>query len=48
MTRVYRSGFLTKIALYMLVLGWLGPAVGVVGLLDYWVNFRKMVRKKIK
>ncbi len=48
MTRVYRTGFFTKIALYMLILGWLGPAVSVVGLLDYWVNFRKMVRKKIK
>lgn len=48
MTRIYRTGFFTKIAVYMLVLGWLGPAVSVVGLLDYWVNFRKMVRKKIK
>lgn len=48
MTRIYRTGFFTKIALYMLVLGWLGPAISVVGLLDYWVNFRKMVRKKIK
>lgn len=48
MTRIYRTGFFTKIALYMLLLGWLGPAISVVGLLDYWVNFRKMVRKKIK
>ncbi len=48
MTRVFRTGFFTKIALYLLILGWLGPAISFVGLLDYWVNFRKMVRKKIK
>lgn len=48
MTRIYRIGLFSKIAVYILILGWLGPAVSAVGLLDYWVNFRKMVRKKIK
>lgn len=48
LNRFYRVGRFTKIAVYMLIFGWLGPAVSIVGLLDYWVDFRKMVRKKLK
>lgn len=48
MSRVYRWGLFTKIALYFLVIAWLGPAVAFLGLVDYWFDFRKMVRKKLK
>lgn len=48
MIRAYRIGPFTKIAIYMLILGWLGPAIGIVGFLDYWINFRKSVRNKLK
>lgn len=48
MTRAYRVGPFTKFAIYMLIFGWLIPAISLVGFLDYWVNFRKNVRKKLK
>ncbi len=48
MTRAYRVGFFTKTAIYLLILGWMGPAMSVVGFLDYWMNFRKSMRKKLK
>lgn len=48
LNRFYRVGRFTKIAVYIFIFGWLGPAVSIIGLLDYWVDFRKMVRKKLK
>lgn len=48
LNRFYRVGRFTKMAVYLLVFGWMGPGVCLVGLLDYWVDFRKKVRKKIK
>lgn len=48
MSRIYRWGIFTKIAIYFLVVAWLGPAIAFLGLVDYWFDFRKMVRKKIK
>lgn len=47
-TRINRWGFFTKIALYLVIFTWLGPLVAFMGIIDYWLNFRKMVRKKLK
>jgi len=47
LSRFYRIGLFTKTILYFLILTWIGPAVGMMGLLDYWLNFRNVLRKKI-
>ncbi len=47
LSRFYRVGLFTKTILYFLILTWIGPAVGLMGLLDYWFNFRTVLRKKI-
>lgn len=48
MTRAFRMGSITKMILYVLVILQLTPAVVLIGLVDYWVDFRKRLRKKIK
>lgn len=47
LSRFYRMGLFTKTIVYFLILTWIGPAVGLMGLLDYWFNFRNLLRKKI-
>lgn len=47
-SRFYRLGFTTKLLSYFLILIWLAPAVCLIGLIDYWADFRKMLRKKLK
>lgn len=47
-TRVYRVGTFTKAAIYMIVFAWLGPVVSLIGLTDYWIDYRKILRKKLK
>lgn len=46
--RVYRWGPFTKFSIYFLVLFWMGPFVSLLGFADYWLDFRKSVRKKLK
>ncbi len=48
MTRAFRLGTISKTILYILVVLQLIPAVVLVGLVDYWVDFRKRLRTKIK
>ncbi len=47
LTRFYRVGMFNKSLIYVLIFVWLAPAIGLVGLLDYWVDFRKMLRKNL-
>ena len=48
MTRAFRLGSISKTILYVLVILQLTPAVVLIGLVDYWVDFRKRLRTKIK
>ncbi len=48
MTRAFRLGPVSRMILYVLVILQLTPAVILIGLIDYWVDFRKRLRKKIK
>ncbi len=47
LTRFYRVGLFNKSLTYLLIFIWLAPAVGFIGLIDYWADFRKMVRKNL-
>jgi hypothetical protein len=46
-TRFYRVGIFNKSLTYVLIFVWLAPAIGFIGLIDFWADFRKMVRKKV-
>lgn len=46
--RAFRVGSFTKTILYIVILIQLTPAIMLLGLIDYWVDFRKRARKKIK
>lgn len=46
--RFYRFGSISKLLTYLLILFQLAPLMIIVGLVDYWADFRKMVRKKVK
>lgn len=46
-TRFYRVGTFNKSLTYVLIFVWLAPAIGFMGLIDFWADFRKMVRKKV-
>ena len=48
LTRAFRFGAVSKAILYILVVLQLAPAVVLIGLLDYWVDFRKRLRKKLQ
>gem|GEM_PF-6354450 len=48
MLRFYRLGVFARTITYLLIILQLAPFVMVVGFVDYWVDFRKLVRKKIK
>jgi hypothetical protein len=47
-TRFYRVGTFNKSLTYVLIFVWLAPAIGFIGLIDFWADFRKMVRKSPK
>lgn len=47
-TRFYRVGTFNKSLTYVLIFVWLAPAIGFMGLIDFWADFRKMVRKSLK
>jgi hypothetical protein len=47
LTRFYRVGLFNKSLTYLLIFIWLAPAIGFIGLVDYWADFRKMVRKNL-
>lgn len=47
-TRIFRLGRLTKVLLYLLIITWALPIVTILGFADYWVDFRRHMRKKIK
>lgn len=47
-TRFYRVGTFNKSLTYVLIFVWLAPAIGFLGLIDFWADFRKMVRKSLK
>jgi hypothetical protein len=46
--RFLRFGTISKTLTYMLVFLQLAPFVVLVGLIDYWADFRKLVRRKAK
>lgn len=48
LTRAFRVGSFSKTILYFVIFLQLAPALILFGLIDYWVDFRKRVRKKIK
>lgn len=48
MIRFYRFGLFTRTMTYLLIILQLAPLVVLVGFVDYWADFRKRVRKKIK
>lgn len=47
-TRLYRFGRFSKVLLYMLIFTSVLPLVSFVGIIDYWVDFRRIMRKNIK
>ncbi|AZZ35276.1 hypothetical protein CIK05_00145 [Bdellovibrio sp. qaytius] len=47
-TRIFRFGRVTKLLLYLLIITWALPVVTILGFADYWVDFRRHMRKKIK
>ncbi len=48
MVRFYRLGLFMRTLTYLLIVLQLAPIVVFVGFVDYWADFRKLVRKKIK
>lgn len=48
MMRFYRFGLFTRTMTYLLIILQLAPLVVLVGLVDYWADFRRLVRKKLK
>lgn len=48
MLRVFRFGPFMRMITYILIVIQLAPLVVFVGFVDYWVDFRTLVRKKIK
>lgn len=43
--RSFKAGALLRAAIYLLLVGQLFPMVSAIGLIDYWVDFRKRLRK---
>ncbi len=43
--RSFKAGALVRAAIYIIMVGQLFPVVSAVGLIDYWVDFRKRLRK---
>jgi hypothetical protein len=43
--RSFRAGALTRAALYIILVGQMFPLVSAIGLIDYWVDFRRRLRK---
>ena len=48
LTKAFRFGPFSKMVLYILIVLQLAPAVVLIGLVDYWADFRKRLRKKLK
>ena len=46
--RIFRVGRITKLLLYLLIITWTLPVITVLGFADYWVDFRRHMRKKVK
>ena len=47
-TRLYRVGRFSKFFLYLLIISWALPFVSLIGITDYWIDFRRIMRKAIK
>lgn len=43
--RTFKAGALLRAAIYLMLIGQLFPLVSAIGLIDYWVDFRKRLRK---
>ncbi|RYZ82550.1 MAG: DUF2232 domain-containing protein [Proteobacteria bacterium] len=43
--RSFKAGALLRAAIYIILVGQLFPLVSALGLIDYWVDFRKRLRK---
>ncbi len=48
LTRTFRFGPFSKMILYILIVLQLAPAIVLIGIIDYWADFRKRLRKKLK
>ena len=46
--RIFRVGRITKLLLYLLIITWALPVITILGFADYWVDFRRHMRKKVK
>ena len=46
--RYYRLGFFTRAMTYLLIILQLAPILVFVGFVDYWVDFRRFIRRKSK
>lgn len=46
--RIFRVGRITKLLLYLLIITWALPVITVLGFADYWVDFRRHMRKRVK
>jgi hypothetical protein len=40
-----RAGLFTRILTYLIMVGQLMLILSVIGLIDYWVDFRRRIRK---
>lgn len=47
-TRIFKVGRITKLMLYLLIITWALPVITVLGFADYWIDFRRHMRKKAK
>lgn len=47
-TRIFRFGRISKLLLYLLIFTWALPVITVLGFADYWVDFRRHMRRKVK
>lgn len=46
-TRIFRFGRITKLLLYLLIITWALPVITILGFADYWVDFRRHMRKRV-
>lgn len=48
MVRFFRLGTFTRTAIYLLIVLQMAPFIVFVGFVDYWADFRRLVRRKTK
>jgi hypothetical protein len=46
--RYWRFGLFSRTLIYLLIILQLGPVLVLLGFVDYWADFRRLIRKKQK